>query len=50
MVSVYRYLYVGNSLLFFHSLPLMTLQRYDICAVFPADLFAMGKVAKFFIS
>ena len=50
MVSVYRYLYVGNNLLFVHSHYLTTLQRYDICAVFPADIFVMGKLAKFSIT
>ena len=50
MVSVHTHLYVGNNLLSVHSLPFTTLQRYDIYAVFPADLFAMGKLAKFSIS
>ena len=50
MVSVHTHLYGGNNLLFVYSLALMTLQRYDICAVFPADLFAMGKLANFSIS
>ena len=43
MVSVHRHLYGGNNLLFVYSLPLTTLQRYYIYAVFPADTFVMEK-------
>ena len=50
MVSVRRHLYVGNNLLLVHSLPLTTLQCYDKCEVFPADIFVMEKVAKFSIT
>ena len=43
MVSVHRHQYGGNNLLFVYSLPLTTLQLYDICAIFPANIFVMEK-------
>ena len=43
MVSVHRHLYGGKNLLFVYSLPLTTLQRHNICAIFPADIFVMEK-------
>ena len=43
MVSVHTHLYGGNNLFFVYSLPLTTLQRYYICAAFPANIFLIEK-------
>ena len=45
MVTVERHLCVGNNLLFLHFLSLITLERYDVCAGFPADIFVTEKIA-----
>ena len=43
MVTVERHICVGTNLLFLHLLSLITLERYDVCAGFPADIFVFGK-------
>ena len=44
MVTVERHLCVGNNLLFLHFLSLITLERYDVCGGFPADIFVLEKI------
>ena len=34
----------GNNLLFLHSLSFITLERYDVCAGFRADIFVMETI------
>ena len=50
MVTVERHLCVGNNVLFLRSLSLITLERYDVCAGFPADMFVMEKIGSFSIT